>query len=68
MRSEHYVIDFPNGNWVLDNLNLHLELTEGFHSWIHMHGISGLPLARKVMDLNLTGWDGGTVIGALREC
>ena len=62
-RSEHYVIDFPNGDWVEDYFDFHLELTEGFHSWIHSHGISTLPLARDVMDVNLSGLGGGTIMG-----
>ena len=61
--SEHYWSDLPNGEWVKQFVDFHLTLTEGFHSWIHGHGISTLPLAREVMDVNLTGWDGGTVMG-----
>lgn len=61
--SRHYWFDFPDGRWVLDWLDLHLKLTEGFHSWIHMHGIQALEELRPVMDVNLSGWDGGTVMG-----
>jgi asparagine synthase (glutamine-hydrolysing) len=61
--SRHYWFDLPDGRWVRDNLDLHLKLTEGFHSWIHMHSITMLPKLREVMDVNLTGWDGGTVMG-----
>lgn len=61
--SNHHWFDFPNGNWVLENLDLHLKLTEGFHSWMHMHSITMLPKLRQIMDHNLTGWDGGTVMG-----
>ncbi len=61
--SQHLWFDMPDGHWVLDNLELHFKLTEGFHSWIHMHGIHMLPKLREVMDYNLTGWDGGTVMG-----
>lgn len=61
--SRHFWFDMPNGEWVLENLDLHLALTEGFHSWIHMHGIQMLPKLRDVMDVNLTGWDGGTLMG-----
>jgi len=61
--SQHYWCDLPNGNWVRKWVDFHLELTEGFHTWIHMHGISTLPLARQLMDVNLTGWDGGSVMG-----
>lgn len=61
--SQHYWFDFPDGKWVMENVDLHLKLTEGFHSWIHMHGISALKDLRPLMDCNLTGWDGGTVMG-----
>jgi asparagine synthase (glutamine-hydrolysing) len=61
--SRHFWFDMPDGRWVLENLDLHLALTEGFHSWVHMHGIQMLPRLRAVMDVNLTGWDGGTVMG-----
>ena len=65
MGSQHYWFDMPDGNWILDNFDLHLKLTEGFHSWIHMHSIHTLSALREVMDYNLTGWDGGTVMGHL---
>ncbi|MDL1884307.1 asparagine synthetase B [Anaerolineae bacterium CFX8] len=61
--SRHHWFDLPDGRWVLENVNLHLKLTEGFHSWMHMHGITMLPALREIMDYNLTGWDGGTVMG-----
>lgn len=61
--SRHYWFDFPDGHWVLENVELHLQLTEGFHSWMHMHGITMLKDLRPMMDCNLTGWDGGTVMG-----
>ena len=62
-RSDHHWFDLPNGNWVLENFDFHLDLTEGFHSWIHAHGISTLSSARQLMDINLTGWGGGMVMG-----
>ena len=61
--SEHYWIDLPNGDWVPEFFDFHLDLTEGYHSWIHAHGISTLPLARQVMQVNLTGLGGGTIMG-----
>ena len=61
--SDHHWFDLPNGEWVKEHVNFHLDLTEGFHSWIHTHGISTLSQARQLMDVNLTGWDGGTVMG-----
>ena len=62
-RSDHYWFDLTYGDWVKENFDFHLDLTEGFHNWIHAHGINTLPKARKLMDVNLTGWDGGTVMG-----
>lgn len=60
--SHHHWFEFTDGRWVLDNLDLHLKLTEGFHSWIHMHGITMLPTLRGLVDFNLTGWDGATIM------
>ena len=61
--SDHHWFDLPDGEWVKECVDFHLDLTEGFHSWIHAHGISTLPQARHLMEVNLTGWDGGTVMG-----
>ncbi|MBZ0278539.1 MAG: asparagine synthase, partial [Anaerolineae bacterium] len=61
--SQHHWFPLTNGDWILNNVNLHLKLTEGFHSWIHMHGITMLPKLRGLMDVNLSGWDGGTIMG-----
>lgn len=56
---------FPlhDGQWVLQHHQLHLALTEGMHSWMHAHGISMLPEVAKEIDVNLSGWDGGTTMG-----
>ncbi len=61
--SNHHWFDLPNGEWVKEQVDFHLNLTEGFHSWIHAHGMSTLSQARQLMDVNLTGWDGGTIMG-----
>jgi asparagine synthase (glutamine-hydrolysing) len=61
--SNHHWFDLPNGEWVKAQADFHLSLTEGFHSWIHAHGMSILPQARQLMEVNLTGWDGGTIMG-----
>ncbi|MBL8154324.1 MAG: hypothetical protein JNM70_09085 [Anaerolineae bacterium] len=61
-KTQHHWFDLPNGRWVLDQVPLHFELTEGFHHWVHMHGITMLPTLRGLIDYNLTGWDGGTVM------
>lgn len=56
--TEHHYFEFPDGNWVKKFAPFHLELTEGFHSWIHSHGISTLSQARSFIDVNLTGFGG----------
>jgi asparagine synthase (glutamine-hydrolysing) len=56
--SDHHWCDLVDGTWVIECVDLHLDLTEGFHSWIHAHGISTLAQARQWMDVNLTGWEG----------
>lgn len=61
--SVHHWCDLPDGRWVLEHVDQHLALTEGFHSWIHAHGISTLGVARQHIDVNLSGWDGGQVMG-----
>jgi len=33
--SDHHYFNFRNGYWVKQYADLHLDLTEGFHSWIH---------------------------------
>ncbi|MBL8095741.1 MAG: hypothetical protein JNL73_16320 [Anaerolineales bacterium] len=61
--SQHHWCDLPDGRWVLEHVDRHLELTEGFHSWIHSHGISTVDQAREHIQVNLSGWDGGQVMG-----
>jgi len=61
--SDHTWVELLDSAWVKNCVDLHLELTEGFHSWIHMHGMNTLDVARSQMDINLIGWDGGTVMG-----
>jgi asparagine synthase (glutamine-hydrolysing) len=60
--SEHHWCDLRDSSWVIDQAPLHLALTEGFHSWIHAHGMSTLVTARGLFDVNLSAWDGGTVM------
>jgi len=43
--------------------DLHLALTEGSHNRLHAHGMSTLPRARELMDVNLTGWGGVNLWG-----
>ncbi len=56
--SRHHSLLWQGGGWVRDYAGLHLELTEGFHSWIHMHGINCLDEISRHIDLNLTGLGG----------
>jgi asparagine synthase (glutamine-hydrolysing) len=48
----HY---FQNGNWIQEFSDLHMQLTEGFQPWIHMHGITMLADVRRKVDINLSG-------------
>ena len=57
--SDHQFFEFRNGYWVQQYADQHLDLTEGFHSWIHSHGIGIMDQVRPVMDVNLTGFGGG---------
>jgi asparagine synthase (glutamine-hydrolysing) len=61
--SDHHWFEFKSGEWVKEWADFHFELTEGFHSWIHSHGMSTLPQAREVIDINLTGWAFDTSVG-----
>jgi asparagine synthase (glutamine-hydrolysing) len=43
MHTAHHWLPMDDGRWVPEFAETHLALTEGFHSWIHGHGISILP-------------------------
>lgn len=57
--ARHHYFEFTDGRWARAYADFHLELTEGFHSWIHAHGISILGDARRLIEVNLTGLGGG---------
>jgi asparagine synthase (glutamine-hydrolysing) len=59
----HRWFDFADGHWVREQSNLHLALTEGMHGWMHAHGMTTLDVASTLIDVNLSGWDGGTTLG-----
>jgi asparagine synthase (glutamine-hydrolysing) len=61
--ARHYWLPFENGEWVKAHADFHLDLSEGFQSWIHIHGVSTLPAIRELTDVAMTGLGGGTVIG-----
>lgn len=62
-RTSHRVVPYADGKWVAENADWHLTLTEGFHSFIHQHGINTLTLARQNFDINLSGLMGDSVLG-----
>lgn len=59
----HRWFPLDDGRWVLAHADEHLALTEGMHSWMHAHGISTLAEAGTLIDVHLSGWDGGTTMG-----
>ena len=63
IKSDHHWFEFENGDWVKEHVDFHLDLTEGFHSWIHAHGVGILPQVRQLIDVNLTGYGGGSIVG-----
>ncbi len=56
-----YALD--DGRWVLQHTDAHQTLVEGMHSWMHAHGMSTLAEAGSLIDVHLSGWDGGTTMG-----
>ena len=63
LKAEHHWFDLPDGKWLPDWIDLHLRLTEGFHSWIHAHGINTAGAARQHIGVNLSGLGGGFMMG-----
>jgi asparagine synthase (glutamine-hydrolysing) len=60
---DHYWFDLPNGKWVEEHADFHLELTEGLSNWIHSQGINTLPQVRQLIDVVLAGWEGAWIMG-----
>jgi len=63
----HCFCELFYGNWVKEYADFHLDLTEGFHSWVHMHGINTLETARHLFDINLTGFAGDQNLGGFSD-
>ncbi len=61
--SLHYFFPQTDGRWVRDEVDFHLEATEGFTTWVHSHAAPTLIPARRLMDVNLTGFEGDQVLG-----
>lgn len=53
--SPNFMFPVSDGRWILDLVDQHLELTEGFHSWVHMHGLHMLEAVRESADVNYSG-------------
>jgi len=56
------VFPLADGRWVQTFAALHMALAEGMHGWHHLHGITTLEAAREAIDLNVTGWGGGSLL------
>jgi asparagine synthase (glutamine-hydrolysing) len=66
--SKHHFFEYKDGRWVQENIDFHLELTEGLHNWLHLHGIDTLEPMREHIDLQLTGFCGDHLLHSrLRE-
>lgn len=64
----HHEHDLVDGRWLVQVMPRHLALTDAQHSFIHAHGMTMLDEASDLIDVNLTGWDGGTVFrGRIEE-
>lgn len=57
----HHCFEIADGRWVAQFAEKHLTLTEGFHSWIHLHGMQILESVRPLMEVNLTGLHGAAL-------
>lgn len=53
--AQHHYYPYTDGKWILDWVDRHVALTEGFHPWYHMHGIQAPPDASQHVDVNLSG-------------
>lgn len=54
-----------DGQWVKQYWRQHLLMTDASHSWIHMHGIYALEEARQLMDVNLSGFAGDSMLSGI---
>ena len=62
-RTDHHYFEYTDGTWVQAYVDFHLTLTEGVHTWVHLHGIDTLETARNWIDINLTGLVGDSLLG-----
>ncbi len=59
----HHWLPFADGTWVSEFAPLHVAITSGLHGWTNAHGISVMGDVRGLIDVNLSGFDGGTIFG-----
>lgn len=62
-RRPHHWLPFEGGSWVEEFAPLHVAATSGLHGWTNAHGISVMAAVRDLVDVNLSGFDGGTLFG-----
>lgn len=62
--SPHHFFPQLDGRWIRDEVDFHLEVTEGFTTWVHGHAGPTLSPARELIDVNLTGFNGDQLLGA----
>lgn len=62
-QTPHHLVEYVDGRWVEPAIDFHLALTEGFHSWIHLHGINVFQTPGERYQVNLSGFAGDTILG-----
>ena len=62
--TDHHPFPQENGLWIPEQAPFHLEVTEGFTTFIHSHAAITLEPARQWMDMNLSGFNGDQLLGS----
>ncbi|MBK8797568.1 MAG: hypothetical protein IPM07_15010 [Anaerolineales bacterium] len=55
IHAHHHYYPYHSGGWIEQFAPTHVRLAEGFHSWLHMHGINMLGDVRQHIDVNVSG-------------
>lgn len=61
--SQHHFFPMDDGAWVFRYASEFVASTEAFVNCFHSHGISTYETARKMMDVHLSGYGGGSFAG-----
>lgn len=64
LRSDHHFFPKTDGRWLVNMVDFHLEVTEGFTTFVHSHAGPTLEPVRDLIDVNLTGFNGDQLLGA----